>query len=178
MIAVEKFSEDIREEGLNYGLPTLFVKLGLGAAGEFQPESLVREIYLLTKCRWICFIGGETTQVGMGTLIKGLSTMGLQVEVEARGDVKDPGWLHTADRWIIDYVENGLFNLGALRSQDMIRFTIEGDGDLAFTRDKMEELKMFPGTKVLKAVLPMDKKLLTDILVIARQYDRCRVYKV
>jgi len=173
MISVEKFTEDVREEGLNYGLPTLFIVLGFG--NEFQPEELVRQILLLSKCRWVCFLGEGTTQVGMGTLIKGLSTVGLQVEVEVDGSVKDPGWLHTVDRWVVDYIEDGLFNYGALRSQDMIRFTLAGNGDLSFIKTKLEDLKMFPGTRVLKVV--SDKKLITEALVIARGYERCRIYK-
>lgn len=174
MISVEKLSEGVRHEGLNYGLPMLFVNLGLGK--ELLPEDLVREILILTKCRWVCFLGEDTTKVGMGTLVKGLSVVSLQIEIEVSGSVKDPGWLHTVDRWMVDYVEDGLFNYGALRSQDMIRFTIDGVGDLSFIKSKMDELKAFPGTKVLKLNSPSDKNLALDTLVIARSQDRCRIY--
>jgi len=172
MIMVEKIWEGVRLEGLNYGLPMLFIKLGIGPS--FQPEDLVREVLTTTKCKWICLIGEETTRVGMGTLVKGLSSVNLSTEIEVSGSSKDPGWIHTVDRWIVDYVENGNFNYGALRSQDMIRFILEGDSDARFAEGKMEELRMFPGTKLLK-VTSLD--LAEKALILARGYDRCRIYQ-
>jgi len=176
MIMVEKIWEGIRQEGLNYGLPMLFIELGLGPS--FQPEELVREVLTTTKCKWVCLIGEETTRVGMGTLVKGLSSVNLSTEIEVSGSSKDPGWLHTVDRWIVDYVENGNFNYGALRSQDMIRFLIDGKGDLRFVGEKLEELRMFPGTKMLSVtkISQLDDTLVTDVLILARGYDRCRIY--
>lgn len=173
MIMVEKIWEGIRKEGLNYGLPTLFIRLGIGPT--FQPEDLVREVLTTTKCKWVCLLGEETTRVGMGTLIKGLSSVNLSTEVEVDGGAKDPGWIHTVDRWVVDYVEGGNFNCGALRSQDMIRFLIGGGGDLKFVGEKLEELRMFPGTKILSIRKP-ENSLVTDVLVLARCYDRCRIY--
>ena len=175
MISVRKIWEGIRLEGLNYGLPMLFIKLGTGPT--FQPEDLVREVLTTTKCKWICVLGEETTRVGMGTLIKGLSSVNLSTEVEVSGDVKDPGWIHTVDRWVVDYVDNGSFNYGALRSQDMIRFEIEGMGDLSFVGEKLEELRMFPGTKLLRLSSVPTEELLIQVLVLARGYDRCRIYQ-
>ena len=171
MIEVRKIWEGIRQEGLNYGLPMLFIKLGTGPS--FQPEELVREVFTTTKCKWICLLGEDTTRVGMGTLVKGLSSLNLSSEVEVSGSVKDPGWIHTVDRWIVDFVEDGIFNYGALRSQDMIRFVLEEDGDLRFAEEKLEELRMFPGTKLLKL---KTLTLLEKSLILARIHDRCRIY--
>lgn len=172
MIMVEKIWEGVRQEGLNYGLPTLFIKLGIGPS--YQPEDLVREVLTLTKYKWVCLLGEDTTRVGMGTLVKGLSSVNLSTEVEVSGGMKDPGWLHTVDRWVVDYVENGSFNYGALRSQDMIRFILVGDSDVRFAEEKLEELRMFPGTKVLR-LNSID--LAEKTLVLARGYDRCRIYQ-
>lgn len=171
MIMVEKLWEGVRREGLNYGLPTLFIRFGSGPS--FQAEDLVREVLTITKCKWVCFLGEDTTQVGMGTLVKGLSSVGLSTEVEVGGEVKDPGWVHTVDRWVVDYAEDGSFNFGSLRSQDMVRFQLKSESDLRYVSEKLEELRMFPGTKVLKLVTP---DLLTQVLVLARGIDRCRVY--
>jgi hypothetical protein len=176
MLSVRKIWEGIRKEGLNYGLPMLFVRMGTGPS--FQPEDLVREVYTTTKCKWVCFLGEETTKIGMGTLVKGLSSLNLSTEIEVGGDVRDPGWIHTVDRWVIDYVENGSFNYGALRSQDMIRFQIGGEGDLSFVSEKLEELRMFPGTKLLKVEDSTGslESLLTQVLLLVRGVDRCRIY--
>jgi len=171
VIEAEKIWEGIRLEGLNYGLPTTFIKLGPGS--EYNSEELVREVLMHTKCKWVCILGKNTTQVGMGTLVKGLSSVGMYVEVEAGGDVRDPGWLHTVDRWVIDYVKEAAFNYGALRSQDMARFVVEGEGDLNFAKEGFEDLKLFTGTKYVKL---FDKKLNSEVFSLVRKYERARLY--
>lgn len=177
MITVEKIWEGVRREGLNFGLPTTFIQLGPGP--EYSSESLVKDILLNTRCKWVCIFGENTTQVGMGTLVKGLSSVGMYIEVEASGSVRDPGWLHTVDRWVIDYAKEGSFNYNALRSQDMIRFLVKGEGDLNFVRESFPDLSMFPGTKYIK--LDGDKTKVTamfkgEAFALVRRNDRCRLY--
>ena len=170
MISVEKVSEGIRGEGVNYGLPTVFLHMGLG--NDYPSvESLVRDILVHTKCKWVCILGEGTTQVGMGTLVKGLSSVGMYVEIECSGIVRDPGWLHVPDRWVIDYVEDGVFNYAALRSNDMVRFMVEGEGDLNFVRTGFESLRLFPGTKYIKLL-----KEVKGVFELLRKYERARLY--
>lgn len=171
MVEVEKIYEDVRQEGLNFGLPTTFIKFGPGP--EYSSEDLVREVLMHTRCKWVCIFGEGTTRVGTGTLVKGLSSVGMYIEVETSGEVRDPGWLHTVDRWIINYVKDGAFNYNALRSQDMMKFIVKGEGDLNFAKEGFEDLKLFPGTKYVKLG---DKKLKNEAFALVRRYERSRLY--
>ena len=173
MITVEKISEGIRKEGLNFGMPMAFIKLGEGTLYSSVDE-LVREVLMKTRCKWVCLLGESTTQVGMGTLAKGLSSLGLYTEVEVSGSVRDPGWLHVVDRWVVDYAENSLFNYNALRSSDMVRFTIKDRGDLSLMKSGFEELKLFSGTKYVKVE---SKEVFDEVFQFARKYERSRIYR-
>lgn len=173
MVQVEKIWEGVRGEGLNYGLPTVFIKLGLGQEFASTME-LVREVMLKCQSKWACILGEGTTQVGMGTLIKGLSAIGTYVEVECDGGVRDPGWAHSVDRWVVDYSTEPLFNYSVLRSADMIRFIIRNEKDLAAAKLGFDQLRVFAGTKYF---------LLTEgdvpgALEFIRKYDRSRIYWV
>lgn len=179
MIEIERVWEGVREEGLNYGLPSTFIILGPGP--EFTAEELVREILVNTKCRWVCIQGEGTTRVGMGSVIKGLSSSGLMIEIEVSGEFKDPGWFTSVDRWLVDYVPNGAFNYAALRSNDMVRFYARSLEDLLVIENGFEELKIFPGTKVLV----LDSSKVSEesspafgraIFELIRKYERVRVY--
>ena len=170
-VGVEKLWEGIRVEGLNYGLPTTFIKLGPGP--EYSSEELVREVLMHTKCKWACILGKNTTQVGIGTLTKGLSSVGLYLEVEVSGEMRDPGWFNTVDRWVVDYVQEPAFNYGALRSQDTVRFIVKGEGDLNFAKGGFEELRIFAGTKYIRL---LDKKLKNEAFALVRRYERARLY--
>lgn len=179
MLAVSKMWEGVRQEGLNYGLPMLFMRVGSGPT--FEPEELVKKVVTSASCKWVCILGDETTKIGMGTLVKGLSSVGLSTEVEVGGEIKDPGWIHTVDRWCVDFIENGSFNYAALRGQDMIRFQVRSESDIRFVSERLEEQRMFPGTKVLRLHMAEDNpdwdpSLLTRILQLAGKYDRCRLY--
>lgn len=171
MILVNKITEGIRLEGVNYGLPMTFILLGDGFPYD-SAEDLVREVLLKSRNRWVCLKGEGTTMVGMGAVMKGIAAIGIQIEVECSGSMKDPGYLHTVDRWIVDYVENNLFNYSALRPQDMVRFFVEDVGDLGEVEEGLERLKTFPGTKYIKS-----KKINPRILKLLQKYDRCRFYE-
>ena len=97
----------------------------------------------------------------------------MYIEVETGGEVRDPGWLHTVDRWIVNYVKDGTFNYNALRSQDMMKFVVKGEGDLNFAKEGFEDLKLFSGTKY---ILLSDKKLKNEAFSLVRRYDRSRLY--
>lgn len=179
MIEVAKTWEGVRQEGLNFGLPMFFLKLGIGS--NFEADELVKTIITSAHCRWVYIFGDETTKIGMGSLVKGLSAVGLSTEIEVGGNVRDPGWIHTVDRWVVNYVENASFNYGALRGQDMIRFQVNSESDIRFVAGKLEDLRMFPGTKVLKLNIgdenpDWNPQLFQQILLLAGKYDRCRLY--
>jgi len=112
----------------------------------------------------------------MGSLVKGLSAVGLNVELECTGSVKDPGWLRSVDRWVVDYVEEGGFNLNALRSQDMVRFTVRDTSSISRLEEGLKSLPMFPGTKTIR--LSGDTVLQQEVFEIARRYQRTRIYQV
>lgn len=173
MISVEKMFEDIRKEGVNYGLPTVFLRLG---DGNMYPsvEGLVREIVFKSKCQWVCILGSNTTQVGMGSVIRGLASVGMRIEVECNGTTKEPGWLHSVDRWIVDYSESSVFNLSSLRSSDMVRYSVEGEGDFNLMQQGFKALKsVFPGTSYVNL---KNKKMLPEVFAFARQYSNARIY--
>ena len=179
MLSVEKMWEGIREEGIGSGLPMVHLKLGPGQDYTY-PEDLVREVMTSSRCKWICVSGRETTQIGMGTAVKGFHAVGLGVEIEVSGSVKDPGWLNGVDRWIVDYVPVPTFNLAAMRSQDCIRFTIRDSSSLTILDKGLSDLAVFPGTKYVKILGsgPEQSKLYNqEVLRIARKYDRTRVYR-
>jgi hypothetical protein len=178
MITVEKIQEAVRQEGLNFGLPEVFIRLGVGQ--EFATvEDLVKEIVVHTKPRWVCILGEDTTQVGLGSLVKGLSVVGCYIEIECSGRTRDPGWLHSVDRWVVDYVESPTFNIGALRSGDMVRFVVKGKGDLSSVKEGFEQLRLFPGTRYVKVEadgkgVPAD--LYREAFELVKYYERARLY--
>lgn len=132
---------------------------------------LVKEIMLHCQSKWVCITGEGTTQVGLGTLIKGLSTIGLNVEVECDGSIRDPGWAHSVDRWVIDYSTEPLFNYATLRAADMVRFRIRNEKDLSVAKVGLGSLTFFAGTKYLL--------METDVpgaLEVVRKFERTRIY--
>jgi hypothetical protein len=172
LILVEKIFEGVRQEGVNYGLPMVFIKLGYGS--EYPTgEGLVREIVTKCKCKWVCIFGDNTTQVGMGTVIKGLASVSMNIEVECPGSIRDPGWFASVDRWLIDYAEEPLFNTGILRTFDMVRFIVNGEGDLNQLQQGFKSLKAFPGNKI---VIIKNKSIAPAVFAFARDYDRVRLY--
>ena len=180
MIYIEKIQEVVRQEGLNYGLSVVLLKLGYVGKEYPAAEDLVRDVMTNTKSKWVCVVGENTTQVGLGTLMKGLNAVGYYTEVECSGLTRDPGWLHLVDRWVIDYVESPVFNMGALRGSDMVRFTVKDRGDLTFVKEGFEQLRLFTGTRYIKLIQEEGKRvpadLQRDILELLKYHDRARVY--
>lgn len=175
MIQIEKIWKGVREEGVNFGLPMTFVKPGLGA--EYEHNSDLTKFLLETSRKgWICFLGEETTQVGMGQIIADLGVLQFYLEVECNGQVRDPGWFKKVERWVVDYSSEPLFDYGKLRSADMARFTVTNERDLALVQIGFDSLKMFPGTKYIKVVGPISGELNKRIVDFASRYDRTRIY--
>lgn len=172
MISVEKISLGFRDIGLNYGFPMTFVKLGLGS--EMTGDELLDEIVKFPGSSWVCFCGQDTIQLGMGTLVKNLLKLGFNTEIEYNGKDNEPKWVHTADRWLVDYIEDGPFNYFALRPQDMVLIDIRKTS-LGELERYFENLKAFTGTKCLFLGSEKDKEH-PDFQSLVRKQVRCRIY--
>jgi len=157
MVSIEKIREGLREEGLNSGLPVTFIVVGFGDDYP-RVQDLVEEIWKITNCNNICIVGRDTTQVGMGSLVKGLSALGLKVELECPGYNLTPGWFSTVSNWVIEYGKTSNFNYSCLRNRDMVRFTVRDKKDLSLVEFGLEQLKLCPATKYIK----VSKGLLRD----------------
>jgi len=110
-----------RNFGLSYGLPTLHIEMGPGIS--YSPEALLEKVVKggLQKDNWVLLSGNPTREKGSGVLVDGLKFIRTKVEIEEDGKSPAPGWFPKPDRWIVDWVDKGPFNYGALRSrQDML----------------------------------------------------------
>lgn len=154
VVEVSKIWKGLRKEGMNYGLPTTFVQPGPGAEYESTMD-LVKELMTIAGTGWICLVGDYSTQVGMGTVVDGLTRLGFYIEVECSAGFKDPGWFKKADRWTVDYVSEAVYDYGKLRNVDQVRFLVNNERDLAQAKIGFESLKFFPGTKYLKLTVPI-----------------------
>lgn len=179
MLDIKKIYEGIRREGLNSGIPMTFVELGLGREYP-EPEALVGELIKNSRFQWICFLGQDTTQVGMGTIVRGLHQCSQNVEIEIEAGRKDPGWIHSASRWVVDYSVDAIFNYQILRANDMIRIPVEDIGDLEIVNTALTELKKQISTKYIKIARNVDKELYQELVVkildITTRKERVRIY--
>lgn len=175
MLSIQKISQGIRLEGLGCGLPMTFIQLGPGDSYS-KVDDLTGAIYSFSKTKWVCIYGGDTTQVGMGSLVKGLSSLNVLVELECQGEHRSPGWAHQADRWVVDYVDDGLFNYFGLRTQDSIRFTATMPGELDWIQKGFDYLKLFPGLKYIRLIGSRVETLADPVFELVRKYERTRVY--
>jgi len=119
-VNVFKLHREIRRVGHNYGLPVWFVDCGLGVS--YSPENLIRKLASmgLTKGNWVVVRKGVNER-GVGTLVDALKYVGVQVEVEASGSDKAPGWFPKVDRWVVYWDGSTQFNFGAMRpKRDML----------------------------------------------------------
>jgi len=179
-INVSKFREGIRGEGLGMGLPMLFVELGEGNSYP-RVEDLVGDIISICKCKWVCVIGEDATQASMGSVAKALNQFGYSQEYELSGLRKDPSWMHSVSRWIVDYEAESNFNYGSLRSSDCLRFNIAKPDDLIFVREGFNEVSKITCVRYIKLVLSgiakADRsKLVKDCIDLAKANDRSRIY--
>jgi len=177
MIKVERIYEGIRQEGLGAGLPMAFVQLGEGREYE-KVEYLVKEVMFTAQCKWICFLGEEGLPIGMGSLSRALHTIGLYQELVCPGTEKNPSWLHAIDRWVVDYVPDGLFDYFSLRNHDTIRFRGNTKEDLEIASEAFEYLKLFPGWKYFTVSRGRRDELHYERMDLSKKYDRVRIYEV
>ena len=180
MLSVEKFYEAVRLEGLNSGLPCTFVRLGSGRDYP-KVEELVYDILQIANTKWVVVLGSDTTQVGMGSIAKGLWKVGFNTEFELHGSRRDPGWLHSVTRWTVDFVKQANFNYSSLRSSDSIRFLVKTESDLediatiikkADTLAAASYIKFEPEGLNKKETGLLAKKCVDTI----KRYERVRMY--
>lgn len=174
MLTVAKIWEGIRDEGVNCGRPTCFIELGAGTP--YVPEELAREMVSKTRCRCICIKGENTTQVGMGALVKALIGIGHEVEVESDGTVVTPGWAHQVSRWLVDYAEDTSFSYGALRGQDAVRFRVNTTEDLELLDRGLNTLRVFQGTKEVLLKPDVKTQLKMEVFERLKKLEKGRIY--
>jgi len=173
MISIESLYHGIRSEGVNFGLPMTFVRLGEGNPYP-SVETAVEEIWRASASNWICILGEETLRVGVGSLVAGLSTLGLRVELEYSEGGLIPGWAsRNVDRLIVNYLENTKANYFNLRAADMIRFSIGSTEDLRAVEKGLAVVKKSEATKYILLGVP---DLLGSCFEVVRHYSRTRLY--
>lgn len=113
---VFKIHQGIRNVGLNYGLPVWFIDFGPGVG--YKPEELLRRIAEsgAKKKDWIVLREGVHER-GIGIFVDGLKYISLHVEMEACGNDETPSWYTKADRWLVKWTAQSLFNYGAMRGK-------------------------------------------------------------
>jgi len=149
-ISISNIERELRAEGLNYGLP--FTRVTLGGPVEPEPvEDVVQMILESTPKRgWVLLVGelpDDPLNLGIGTLVRGLSQLQRFVEVETSGLYRDPSWLPACDRWTVECQPKMGFNLGALRVTDCIRLTLPSIADLDKVESFLLVLKQYSCTK-------------------------------
>jgi len=180
-LSVARFYETTRQEGLNCGLPMTFVELGPGTYYT-KVEDFVGTILQLANCKWVCLVGDGTTQAGMGPAARGLWQCGFSTEFELEGSRKDPSWLNSVTKWIIDYTRENTFNFGSLRSGDAVRFPVSSREDFELAQQGFEELAKMPMVKYIRfrpdeKLSKQDVGLLaTDCIDFLKKYDRARLF--
>lgn len=171
MYSVASIRQAIRPPGLGMGLLSLEVDMSGGR--EYALETLIKKVLDESVSEWVTFIGDNTTAVGMGQLIHGLSHCGLKIEIEPAEDIKDPGWIHTVDRWVITYHVNSPFNYFILRAHDGLRFEIRDLQDLVTARTELDRLRLSPSTKYLYL---MNKRIYKEAVDTIKEFPRTRLF--
>jgi len=112
---VFKIHQGYRTIGVNYGLPVFYLDMGPGLKLDSIQviEKLGQEGLNIGK--WVVLRGNALREQGISSLIEGLKTCKVHVEVEDDGMSKCPAFFTSVDRWTIWYRQAGLFNYGALR---------------------------------------------------------------
>ncbi len=173
MIPVVSIESELRQEGLNYGIPTIFIILG--GVNRLEIEDILKEVLSQSvKRSWVCIKGEEFDPLsfGIGTLVKSLSQLQRYVEVETDGLHRDPSWSHTTDRWIINYQTDPKYNLGSLRASDTIRIKVDPKDDDARIGEILESLSKTNCVKYLKVAKGTQREWHSLI----SKFERVRVF--
>lgn len=119
---VFKIHKGIREVGLNYGVPVIFVDCGIGV--NYSTEDLVKKLVGMDLRKGsLVVIRDGMSQKGIGTFVSALKYLNIRVEVEATSRDSTPGWFPEASYWMVRWLPGGTFNQMALRArQDLLLF--------------------------------------------------------
>lgn len=116
-----KLHRGYRGVGINFGLPVFYVDCGPGVG--YDPVEVIKKLghIGLGVGAWVVIRNNPLEEKGIGILVEGLKYVRVKVEVECSGSSRCPGWFPKVDRWMVDWVEGGIFNYGSLRNrQDML----------------------------------------------------------
>jgi hypothetical protein len=178
VLSVKDITRGLRVEGVGYGLPMTFIRLG--GSDNSITEDILRDMLEVTPKRgWVCIQGVDFDPLGMGigTLVRGISQLQRYSEVETSGIYRDPSWSKSVDRWIVDVTEKPIFNYGSLRSSDTIRLKVDSVTDLTLAESYLLALRQYSSTKYV--VIPRtDKALLGEAFKLINQFERTRVFVV
>lgn len=179
-ISLANMYEDVRDEGLGIGIPMTFLKLGSPGVEYETSAKLLEYVFMRLKSKWVCVLGEATTQAGMGAFAKGMHQLQITTEFECSGKEISPNWLHSVDRWVVDYTGDDQFNFTALRTPDTVRFYLGVFEDLKFISKGLSVLdtpkKLFAGTKYIVVNRERYKQFREEILSLAKSSPRTRVF--
>lgn len=130
---VFKVHKGIREVGLNYGVPVIFIDCGLGV--NYNTEDLIKKLAGMgIRKGSLVVIRDGMNQKGLGVFVSALKYLNMRVEVEATSRDVTPGWFPEASYWLIRWLPSGVFNYMALRPrQDLLLH--EGEGLEEFLKE-------------------------------------------
>lgn len=182
MIVVERIYEDIRNEGLCYGLPMTFVQLGTRGTDYDRVDELLKDIVDLSRFPWVCITGPGTIGLGLGSLVKALtSSFGLSIELEVTERVDNLRWISSVTRLTLDYNPDWVTTYNSLTVTDQVRFTLKSLQDVPVIEEGLQSLKDKEFSKYI--LIPElfaeveEVTLYKEALRLASQFDKVRLYR-
>ena len=145
-VNVFRLHRGYRKVGVNYGLPVWYVDVGPGVS--YTAEELLKKLINMGMKRgdWVVVRNNPIKEKGIGYFVGGLNYIGVRVEVEDNGMSRTPGWFPKVDRWLVEYVEGGVFNYRALRNNvDMLLYK---GSDVEEFLEKTRDLQALKGVLV------------------------------
>lgn len=174
----------LQGEGVYTGVPTVFIRLAgcnlvphcnycdtlysqdPSSGEELSVGEVVKRVSKLASWykQWVCITGGEPLwqEEELGGLVSELKKGGYQVTVETNGSFKPPRWYTKVDSWNADIKcpSSGVCGVSKedwfkTRFCDQIKFVVEIQEDLNFTKEMLERHKADSPTILVSPMLPV-----------------------
>lgn len=162
---VFKTSLKLREIGGGYGLPMFHIEFGFGTT--YDPVKLIERLATegMNVGSWVTLSQGALSEQGIVTFVEGLTQCKVKVEIEDDSMNDCPPWFMRAERWILEWKENPIFNYGALRPmRDFLTYS---------GTDIQKFIKETEKTQALRALLVPDPSQVFELV----KFTNIRVYK-